>query len=263
MSEMRNKKTQGNQSVEKAFQIVELLVDANEPMRLLDISKSLEVNSSTALRFLSSLVKCGYAAQDPETSRYHLTFKFCAIAGKINEGNSIRDIAAPYMKQLSKIFSESVCLAIEQDMRVVYIYVVNGSGLMIRSMQRIGNIAPLHCTGIGKLFLTEYSEEQIDRLIQTRGLEPLTPNTITTKTTLKEELKQIEQRGYAFDNEECEISARCVAFPLRNHSGRIIAGLSVTGPSARLTTSLINEKINDLTSIGNQISQKLGYNIGI
>ena len=253
------RKTQGNQSVEKAFQIIELLANEGEPMRLLDISKMLKVNSSTVLRFLTTLQKCGYVSQDSETAKYYLTYKFCGISNKINAYSSIRDLAAPYMKQLSKIFAESACLAVEQDMSVIYIYVVEGSDMMLRSMQRIGNIAPMHCTGIGKLLLTEYSDKQLDRLIETQGLKQFTEYTITDKTNLVSELNKIRQFGYAFDNEECELGARCIACPVKDHTGKIVAGVSITGPSHRLTDSFISDKLHHMIDLTKEISDKLGY----
>lgn len=255
------KKTQGNQSVEKAFQIIELLAQEGEPMRLLDISKTLAINSSTVIRFLNTLLKCGYVAQDPETLKYYLTYKFCGIANKINANNSIRDLAAPYMKQLSKIFAESACLAVAQDMRVIYIYVVEGSDMMLRSMQRIGNIAPMHCTGIGKLFLTEFTDKQLDHLIETYGLNRFTTSTITNKDQLIAELDKIRQMGYALDNEECEIGTRCVAGPVRDHSNKIVAGISITGPSNRLTDAFIGERLHHLIDMTMEISENLGYRV--
>lgn len=255
------KRTQGNQSVDKAFQIIELLADTAEPMRLMDIAKRLEINSSTVIRFLTTLQKSGYIAQNAENSRYYLTYKFCEIANKINAGNSIRDLAAPYMRKLSKIFSESICLAVEEDMKVIYIYVVEGSDMMLRSMQRIGNNAPMHCTGIGKLFLTGYTERQIDLLIESRGLKRFTPNTITSKLKLMAEIENIRLAGFAFDDEECEIGARCVASPVRDHTGKIVAGISVTGPANRLTDGFIREKLSHLTDLTAEISDQLGCRV--
>ena len=196
--------------------------------------------------------------QDDETSRYYLSYKFCGISNKINASNNIRDLAAPYMKQLSKIFAESVCLAVEQDMSVIYIYVVEGSDMMLRSMQRIGNVAPMHCTGIGKLFLTEYSDKMLDRLIELHGLKKFTPNTIIDKARLVLELKKIRKLGYAFDNGECETGARCVACPVKDHTNKTAAGISITGPDHRLTDRFINDNLHHLVDFSKEISRKLG-----
>lgn len=251
--------TQANQSGEKLLRIIELLAARAEPMRVLDIARELQLNSSTALRFLMTLKNCGYADQDPETSRYYLTFKLCNIAGKISAAADLRDIVQPYLKKLPHIFGESACLAVERDMLVTYIDVAEGPDLMIRSMQRIGSVAPMHCTGIGKLLLLNASEADIDRLIAEKGLPRYTENTITSKEQLHKELEQVRARGYAFDNEECEVGARCIAFPIRDYTGKVKAGLSITGPTSRLTDSFIESRLHYLFEFSEAISRKLGY----
>ncbi|MGI5898601.1 MAG: IclR family transcriptional regulator [Christensenellales bacterium] len=243
-----------NLSTIKVLNLIELLADVNKPMRLMDIAKGLKANPSTTLRFLSALVESGYAAQEPETSRYYLTFKICSIANKISSNVNLRDIAQPYLSKVSALMGESACLALENDMRVVYIDVIEGPDQMIRSMQRIGSIAPLHCTGIGKLFLLNYSDEKLDRYIAQKGLTRFTQNTIVSKEELVDELVSVRQRGHAFDNEECEIGARCIAFPVHGRDGKISAGISITGPVGRLTDELIEKNLAFLEESAKNIS---------
>lgn len=252
------KESQYNQSVYKVLRIMELLAEEREPMRLLDISKSLKINSSTALRFLATLEKYGYVTQEKDTSKYYLTFKICTLANKVSSGIDIRDTVRPYLKQLSKVFGESTCLGVEQDMKIVYIDVVEGPDQMLRSMQRIGNIAPMHCTGIGKLFLLNYSDLEVDKFIEIIGLKRFTENTLTSKEQLLDELAKIRECGYAYDNEECEIGARCVAFPIYDYTNKVVAGMSITGPSSRLTDSFINSRLQYLDKAATEISQKMG-----
>lgn len=260
MSDQENRKaTQPNQSGEKLLKIMEYLAERGEPVRGLDIARDLKINASTALRFLLTLENCGYAAQDPETSKYYLTFKICNIASKVSASADVRNLARPFLLRLSRSFGESSCLAVESDLCVTYIDVVEGPDSMIRSMQRIGNVAPMHCTGIGKLLLLNASEEKIDQLIAVKGLTRYTEHTLTSKEELLEELKQVRLQGYAYDNEECEIGARCIAFPIRDYTGSVVAGFSVTGPAARLSDSLIGEKMEELRQASAEISKKLGY----
>ncbi|MDR0388506.1 MAG: helix-turn-helix domain-containing protein, partial [Spirochaetaceae bacterium] len=101
------KKTQTNQSSEKLFSIMELLAEAHGPMRLLDISRALRINTSTALRFLNTMLKCGYVMQDADSLKYYLTFKICTVANKVSSRIPIRALAAPYLRDLSGIFCES------------------------------------------------------------------------------------------------------------------------------------------------------------
>lgn len=260
MESPKKKSTIKNKSAVKALDIIEYLAYGNnEPMRLQDIATSLSMNASTALRFLTALCECDYVRQDPETLRYNLTFKICSVANMVSSNIRLYDIALPIMKQISSVYRESVCLAIEQNMMVVYIGVVEGPDQIIRTMQRIGNRAPLHCTGVGKLLLLNHTEEEIDRIIAEKGLKTFTPNTISTKEALLKELEEVRRNGFAFDNEECEIGARCIAVPIRDYTGKIIACISVTGTIFKMTDEMIFNNMNYLLSKSRELSNMLGY----
>ena len=117
----------------------------------------------------------------------------------------------------------------------------------------------MHCTGNGKLCLLNYSEEQLDRLICQRGLPRFTEYTLTTKEALMERLEEIRKVGYACDEEECEIGMRCLAYPIRDYTRRIIGGISITGPSSRLNSEVLMNKAHYLQTAAEEISSKLGY----
>jgi DNA-binding IclR family transcriptional regulator len=253
------KTTKPNQSGEKLLKIMEFIADQGTPVRVLDIAKGMNTSSSTILRFLRTLEDCGYVGQDPATLRYYLTFKICGISNKVISSTDIRDICHPFLRDLARMMGESVCLATENNLSVAYIDVVEGRHSIIRNMQRIGSAAPMHCTGIGKILLMEAQEEKLNRLINERGLERFTKNTITTREDLIQELAQVRARGWAYDNEECEIGARCIAFPIRNFSGKIVAGFSVTGLTARMSDSFLNTRLEMLQQTADAISRELGY----
>ncbi len=249
-----------NQSATKTLAVMEYLASCdNEPQRLQDIAAGLSMNVSTVFRFLQSLCEAGYVQQDANSARYLLTTKVCMIAHRVSSNIHLYDLALPIMKALASEFNESVCLAIEQDMTVVYIGVVAGPDSMLRSMQRIGNRAPMNSTGVGKLMLLNYVDADIDALIERKGLPQLTQNTLSTKPALVKELEAIRARGYAFDNEECEMGARCIAVPARDYTGRVVAGISVTGPVVRMTDEKLHEKLPALLAAGEQLSGLLGY----
>ena len=248
-----------NQSSDKLLKLVEFLATQGEPLRLVDISKALKMNNSTTLRFLTSLMNNGYLAQEPDTSKYYLTYKFCAIGVQIKNHMKLSGMIYPFLREIARETKETTCLAINQNDQVVYINVVEAPGQVVKAMQRIGNIAPIHCTGIGKLFLSNYSVEQIDSVISRHGLKKLTDNTITTKSVLLEETAGIRQQGYAIDNEECEKGTRCVAFPIYDYSDRMIAGFSITGPAFKITDDFIDRWTPFLKESSNKLSHRLGY----
>jgi DNA-binding IclR family transcriptional regulator len=253
------KPTQSNQSSEKLLHLVEALSLMDEPVRLQDLSAKLGMNASTVLRFLNPLVRMGYVDQNPDDNRYYLTFKICRIANNVASRMSIRNVAYPVMRNVSRIFKESANLSVENDMLVLYVEVVNAASNTLMTMQRIGHVAPMHCTGVGKLFMQEYSIQKVDQFIATKGMERFTEKTITDRESLLQEIARIRERGYAIDDEECEIGARCVAVPVRNYTGHIVAGLSVSGPATRMTDAHIHANLSFLQDAAKQISYRLGW----
>jgi DNA-binding IclR family transcriptional regulator len=251
--------TRVNQSSDKLLSLLETMTTQSEPLRLQDIARLCEMNASTALRFLKALQKRQYVDQDTETGRYRLTFKLCSLAQNVSAFFDLRSLTRPFLRNVSQTFSESCNLAIERDMTVIYIEVEKGPNKMLMSTQRIGNVAPLHCTGVGKLFLTDYSPMALERLIAIKGLTGYTQHTIIDPNALKAELNNIKKAGYAFDNEECEDGARCIAVPLRDYTGKIKAGLSVSGPVVRMTDRHIFLHLPHLLSAAEQISFQMGW----
>ncbi len=255
---MSENKTRGNQSSEKLLNLLEYLVLQEEPRRLQDIAADLDMNASTALRFLMTLVHCGYARQDPASSRYAATMKICALASHLHPEEELRELAKPHMQELSAIFGESVCLAVEQEDTAVYVEVLRVRNQSLMSVQQVGNAAPMYCNGIGKLFLSQHDEAWLSDYLSRVERIPFTEHTITDSKALLADLSNVRQKGYSFDNEEKEIGARCVAFPVYGPDNRIIAGISVTGPTSRMTDEHILPKLEEFRRITQTLSGEMG-----
>lgn len=224
-----------NQSVEKTIRIIEVLAASPTPMRLSEIAKGVDVPASTVLRMLNTLVEMGYAYQEEEgLRRYGLTMHFLYIGKMVADHFSIRDIAHPFLKELSLDTGESCCLAIEDRNVVRYVDVVENSHALITIRQRIGGEALMHCTGSGKVLLMQKSEEEIDRYIALKGLPQLTVHSLGTREKLISELEDCRRNGYAMDDEECEIGMRCLAVPVYDERGKVIAAICLSGPVTRM-----------------------------
>ncbi len=256
---MKEKLAKTNQSVEKVFDIIEVMAKNGAPMRLQDIAEQSNIPASTALRLLNTLATYGYANQNSETLRYSLSLKFALIGSVVATQNNMRNIIRPYLFELSKLSGESCCLAIEEQMEVVYIDNVDGPDSMLTITQRIGKRAPMHCTGVGKALLSHYSEQKLADYVKKKGLLPLTEHTITNIDSLKEELDALRQNRYCLDNQECELGARCIAAPLRDYSGKAIAAISISGPIVRMSPQKIATLQSTLLTIVEQIEKHLGF----
>lgn len=248
-----------NQSSEKAFSILEYIIESKTPVRLTDVSQNLKMNVSTASRFLNSLQKSGYIQQDASSMMYHATYKVCRLANQVISKNELSLISHPYLLEIADYFDESACISIERDMQMVYIDVASNNNRMLMGQQYIGNSIDMHITANGKLLLSQYSEKEIDNYIEKKGLKKYTPNTLTTKEALLNDLTQIAKTGYSFDNEECEIGASCISFPIFDYSGKMIAGVCITGPSYRVNPKILEDRLEFLREKSMRISMALGY----
>lgn len=248
-----------NRSVEKTFRILEAMASYQEPVPLGKLAELVGCPSSTTLRFLRTLIGLGYVGQDAQSQRYFLTFQLCRLSSRIRSAAPLNRIALPIMEKLMRRCGESVCLAVEQEERAVYIEVVDGPDHMVKSLQRIGSSSPLHCTGVGKLLLLNRSPEELNAFFQGGPLTRFTQNTLTSPEAVRSALEEVRRRGYAVDNEECEIGARCAAFPIRDFTGKIVAGLSVTGTVFHINDEFIRKHAPDIQAASMEISGILGY----
>lgn len=255
-----SKAVKKNLSIGKALQIIETMSAHSGPMRLQEVANAVSQPPSTTLRFLNTLMDYGYADQDSTNLHYFLTLKFCRIGSLISRQIKMREVIRPYLEVLSRKFGESTCLAISQDNLVVYIDVVDGPDHILQALQRIGKIAPLHSTGVGKCLLLDCTQEEISRLAAA-GLTGLTKNTLQSESELQAEIMRVRKQGFGEDNEECEIGVRCVAAPVRDYSGKVVAAISTSGPTHRLTGDKLKLVRTELPVTAQGISQRLGYDV--
>ena len=256
---MKSKLAQVNQSVEKTLRLIEFLAQCESPIRLQEISKQVGMPASTTLRLLNTLYVNGYVNQDPITLRYSLSLKFTQIGSAVKSHISISGLANKSLIALSKKCNESSNIAIEQDFEVVYIDVINGPDGILRTMQQVGQHAPMHCDAIGKIFLSQYDSARIAEYLAVKGLPALTQNTIVSPEQLSAELEHVRAAGYAVDNEESEIGVCSIAAPIRDYTSNVIAGISLSFPSLRITPELISTLKNDVVDTALKISKRFAY----
>lgn len=251
--------TRANFSSGKLLTLIEIMSTMEQPARLQELAQALDMPPSTVHRFLATLQNRGYVAQNDDDGRYFLTFKLCGVADNIQRHQTVLRTSQPFLRQVADSFGESANLCAESNSAVMYLEVVQGKQKTLCSMHYIGHAAPMHCTGAGKLLMTGFSEKQVERYIRDKGLPRLTANTITNKEALLRELQAITAQGYAYDNEECEMGVRCIAAPVYDYRGRIVACVSVSGPTLRMTDKHIKEHLPELLETARLFSQRLGW----
>lgn len=249
---------EGLKSVERAFQILERVSLAKNGVGVTELATELNMYKSTIHRVLTTLTHLGYVEQNPETGRYKLGYKLLDISSRLLDNLDVRREAIPFLQELADETNEVVHLVVLNKGEVVYIEKVEGSET-IRMHSRVGNRAPVHCTGVGKAILAYLPQEQVREIIRHYGLKPHTPYTLATIPDLMDNLDLIRKRGYALDLEENEIGISCIAVPIWDHTGAVVASISVSGPTIRMQPERLEQLADKVRDVGLRISQRLGY----
>ena len=216
------------------------------------------LNISTAHRIASTLVKRGYLNHQQRGERYSLSPKLLQFSSIIRKRMQIGDVALPFLYKLNKIVDENVNLAILNADGAVFIETVESSHYL-RTFPQLGAKEPLHCTGVGKVFLAHMQDKELERLLNSKGLPYYTKNTTRDVSKLKQELSIIKREGTAIDNEEFVPGVKCVASSIKDVNGNVVAAVSISGPSARLHSGRMQELKSLVKSCALEISRAIGY----
>lgn len=246
------------QSVERCLDVLECLADAENGMRILDLSNRVSLHPSTVHRFLSTLLMRGYVRQDRRNGRYSLGARSLALAQSFYDQHNLRADAHPFLEHLMQESGETANLIVLDHDEAVYIDQAPSPHL-VRMFASIGRHVPLHSTGCGKVLLAFLEPSERARILAEKGLPRCTRYTITQVTQLMRELAQIRRRGYALDDRENDEDVCCIAGPVRDPSGAVIAALSISGPSSRISKERIPELSRLVIDISSQISAALGF----
>lgn len=231
-------------SLDKSLQIIEILCGYSQGASLSELTTKAGFSKSTVHHILSTFLPYEYIAQDPETKKYSLGFKFLNISNFILDNIDIRKIAHKYLLQLHEECIEAVHLAILKNGKAVYIDKINKpDGLSLATY--VGFYTDPHAAAGGKVLLSELPLNKIMEIYQGNSAKKYGKNTITSLDKLLKELKKIKKDGYAIDDEEYYEGVRCVAAPIRA-GGQVVAAVSITGSIFTMTMELINNKLKRL-----------------
>jgi DNA-binding IclR family transcriptional regulator len=241
------------QVIERLARLLDAIAEHEDAVSLKILSAETGLHPSTAFRILSSLAEQGLVER---TSRgnYQLGVKLRQLGSRVNAGVDIRKVALPLMEKLRDLLGETVNLTVREDDEVVYIE-RSVAKRMIRVEQVIGSRAPLHVTAVGKMMLAELGEETCRSYAKRSKLPAYTVHTHTKVASLLQDGLDALERGYSYDNEEAELGVGCIGTLIRDASGNVVAGLSVSAPIERRR----DEWSKAVMTTGLQISKQLGY----
>ena len=242
------------QVVERMMTLLNVLAGHMDPVPLKHIAQESGLHPSTAHRILGAMTTSGFVERG-EGGTYRLGIRLLELGNIVKSRISLRDTAMPFMLKLHAETGESVNLGVRDGDDMIYVDRTSSGRSSVRVVHIVGARAPLHTSASGKLFLIEDGAQKVREYAQRTQLPGSTPASITELSRLERELAETRHLGVAFDLDEVESGVRCIAAGIRDDSGELVAGLSLSTPSERFK----RERATLVRNTAAEISRALGY----
>lgn len=245
-------------AVIRAFCIIEALAkNDGQPKGIQELAFLTNLTKGTVHRLISTLVDLGYVDKNP-TGKYGLGLKITSLSAVILNHLQVANVAQGELDLLSKQTELTAHMGIIDNNDLLYLAKAN-SNLSIQTASYVGQRSYLHSTSLGKAICAYLPPDRVRKSLIEKGMPKNTDKTITTIDDYFNELEHVRENGYAIDNEENEKYVRCVAAPIFDHSGNVIASISVSGLVIHIKEEMFSELSLKVRAVANRISKKMGY----
>lgn len=245
-------------AVDRALAILELVALRSGGLTNSEISGRLRIPKSSATYILRALERRGYLQRDSETRKYRLGLKLLDLSHGVAAAPDLRAIAKPILKHLAERAGLTVHLAILDQGQAVYIEKAEASGF-IKMDTWVGRRMDVHSTSVGKVLVAWLPRPEVAHILRRQGFKKHTPHTITSLPVFLKELEKVRAHGYAVDDEENNLGARCLAVPVFNGEGKVEASVGVSGTTGQTEKGHIPEIAALVQEATRRISRQLGY----
>ncbi|MEA4877385.1 MAG: IclR family transcriptional regulator [Aminobacterium sp.] len=254
---MKGKASPSFKSLDRALAILSSFSFSHPQRTASEIALCTSIPKSTVHRFLKVFVEHGFLKETTSPGYFAPGLKLLELGSIVHHGLDIRLCAQPIMAALAKKVHITVHLVIRDRDEGVYVEKVEPEGQHIH-YSHIGKRIPLYCTAAGKVLLSELPDSKILEIIAF-PLISLTPYTIKTKEKFLQEIDNVRKRGWAEDNQELELGLCCVAVPVKDHLGKIVAAMSSSGVEGAFTSEAKKRLVEGLRIASLDVSKRLGY----
>jgi DNA-binding IclR family transcriptional regulator len=227
-----------------------------------ELSSMTGIPPSTVHRIVATLMARHYLRQDPINKRYSLSFRFLELGSQVQKQFNLISLARPHLERLMAEARESVNLAVQDGDSAIYLDCVPSNYSMLQLFTKPGAQVPLYATAVGKMFLSQMSESDVESYLERTRLALNTPYTHIEPRQIKEDLKQIRLQGYSVDDEEMEEGVRCVAALIYDYTKQPAAAISISGASTRVAPARISQFGELTVHCAATISREMGFNRG-
>lgn len=231
-----------------------------EPVQsLMSVTRTTGLHKSTVFRILDTLEQLEWVRRNPKTGTYRLGFGLFELGFRAVQGLDFYDISLPHLESLVKVTKQTAHLVVHDNGKALYLNKVEGPNAIVVQPSQIGLRLPMHCTAVGKVLLSDMAPEKVAALMDKEGMAKITANTIDDKAELYQALVEVRKQGYALDNEEIQVGLRCVAAPIKDFTGKVVAAISVSGLSAAITKDNLSFLVDAVKKTAFSISKELGW----
>jgi IclR family transcriptional regulator, pca regulon regulatory protein len=252
-----------SQSLERGLGILASFTSAQPLLGVSELARSVGLSRSTTHRYMATLTRLGYLQQDPATRRYRLGPRVLDLGFSAINSMELREIAAPYLQQLSDEVGFTVNMAILEDADILYVERCRSSRAGQREIDlnlHVGSRLPAYCTSMGKVLLAYLPDERRQTLLDEMELGRRGPNTLTDRRALETELARVRERGLAINNEELAYGLRSIAAPVRGAGGEVAAAINLAVHSSMVSMKDLVARLSEsLRRTAAQISSQAGY----
>ena len=244
-------------SVTSALLVLKAFSAEEAEIGISSLAKRLGLAKSTVHRLAATLSAEGFLEQNPENGRYRLGLSLFTLGALARRRMDVSNVSRPLLGVLRDKYQEAATLAILSRSSIMYLHnLESGHAIGIRAY--IGDLKPAFCTAEGRVLLA-FSPPALVAEVLAEALEPRTPKTITDLPSIQRGLDEVRAQGYAIDDEESENGMRCIAAPVRDISGKVVAAVGLAGPTQRLTKKDLRAFAPDVVATGDAVSLRLGY----
>src|SRR5258705_9278109 len=243
-------------AVERALNILEAAAQRRDGMTNSEISRKLSIPKSSASYILRTLERRGYLRREVETGRYRLGLKILSLGEDAQANLDIADLALPFMRVLGEKIRMTVHLAVLDQGEAVYVEKVEAPGFF-KVNTWVGRRMFLHSTSVGKCLMAWLPKQEIESIVKQHGLKKRTPETIANVTKLLAELEHVKQAGYAVDDEENSLGARCLGSPIFDATGKVTAAIGASGTLTQMDEASSPKIIDALKETARRVSRQL------
>ncbi len=229
----------------------------HQTVTVAEVARHLGIHKSTASRIAATLVSAGFLRPASGKSGFQLSGKLTRLGNIAAADTHLTTVSMPFLRSLVDEVGETCHLGVLEGREAVTVALVDGS-YSVRLHSFVGKRSPAHWTAMGKVLLSSLTESTLDMLYPFEELPGATSKTIVSKSNLLAQLEMIRKHGFAIDDEELEVGLRCVAAPVRDHDGQVVASLTVAGSSSRIQTSKMDLYARKVISHADLISRELG-----